>query len=102
MRLKRGVRVLGIRPELVLALVAAEPIFAKKGVELVVTSVIDGRHSVGSLHYTGAAIDLRSRDLTDKDKEEVKVQLVHALGMDYDVLLESNHFHIEFQPKAPY
>ena len=102
MRLKRGVRVLGMRPELLLALVIAEPLFVDKGVDLVVTSVIDGKHSVGSLHYTGAAVDLRTRDLTDEQKEEIKIQLAHVLGADYDVVLESNHFHIEFQPKAPY
>ena len=102
MRLKPGVRVLGIRPELVLVLVAAEPLFSKKGVDLVLTSVIDGKHSRGSLHYAGAAVDLRSRELTSEEKEEIKVQLALALGADYDVVLERNHFHIEFQPKAPY
>ncbi|MCI0349105.1 MAG: hypothetical protein L0Z53_06730 [Acidobacteriales bacterium] len=97
--LKQGVRVLGIRPELLLALMVAESIYRDRGTRLVVTSLIDGAHSVGSLHYAGAAADLR---LPPDNAPAVVTLLKEALGADYDVVLEADHIHLEFQPKQPY
>lgn len=102
MKIKSGVRVFGIRPEMVLALGIAEPLFIKAGVEMVVTAVIDGKHSRGSLHYAGAAADLRIRHLPLGGAENIYGDLISALGSDYDVVLEKSHIHIEFQPKVPY
>jgi len=102
MELKPGVRVFGIRPEIILALVIAEPIFVAEGVDLVVTSVIDGRHSRGSLHYAGAAVDIRTHNLSKKVVSRVHIRLREALGEDYDVVLEIDHLHLEFQPKVAY
>ena len=102
MKIKSGVRVLGIRPEMILALMVAEPLFTKGGVELVITSVVDGSHSMGSLHYAGAAVDLRIRHLPLGGAERIYGDLISALGSDYDVVLEKSHIHLEFQPKVPY
>ncbi len=104
MQLKQGVRLHGIRPEIVLALQIAEHIYAKHtpSHEMVVTSVIDGRHSTGSLHYVGAAVDLRTRDVNDQTVAEIATDLKRSLNSDYDVINESNHIHIEFQPKSSY
>lgn len=105
MRLKQGVRVLGIRPEMMIALIVADTIWARQGVELVVTSAIDSTHTRSSEHYTGCAVDLRTRDLPDKAK--AVRDLKDALGDDYDVILEAEglpneHCHVEFDPKLPY
>lgn len=103
MRLKDGVRVHGLRPEMVIVLLAAYEVFeATLGVELVVTSAIDGKHSRGSLHYVGQALDLRIRHMTEGEPEKAAVALRARLGKDYDVILESNHIHVEFQPKDAY
>ena len=93
---------LGIRPEIVLALTVAEPIFNEQDVELVVTSAIDGKHSRGSLHYAGAAVDLRTRHLSLEATKKVRDTLARALGQDYDVVREKDHIHLEFQPKVSY
>lgn len=98
-QLKAGVRTAGIRPEIVLALHVAEGIWQAQGRELVVTSLTDGRHSRTSLHYAGAAVDLRIWDL---DAERARRELAEALGEDYDVVLEKDHIHCEFQPKSGY
>jgi len=63
MKLKPGVDVLGIKPELLLGLQVAEAVYARHRVELVVTSVTDGQHRRGSLHYQGLAADLRVHGL---------------------------------------
>lgn len=101
MQLKRGVNPFGIRPELLLALMVADQVWRNHGQELVVTSLNDSRHSRTSLHYAGAAADLRTHYFTDKIKALVAAELREALGQnpDYDVVLESDHIHIEFQPK---
>jgi len=96
------VRIHGIRPELVLGLKIVEDVFHKAGEEVVLTSVIDGKHSRGSLHYTGSAADIRTRDIPP----EIQIKLVDMckenLGPDFDIIKEYHHIHLEFQPKASY
>lgn len=101
MRLKAGVIPTNIRPELMLALVIADRVYDDNGQDLVITSLNDSRHSRTSLHYAGCAADLRTHYFTEHEKAKVFEQLKQALGgnPDYDVILESDHFHIEWQPK---
>ena len=100
MRLKTGVRVFGLRSEIILALMIAEGIWQKYSAELVITGGIEGKHSRGSIHYSGGAVDLRTRELSDA--KMATDELRSALGDDYDVILESDHCHVEFQPKGYY
>lgn len=102
MKIKKGVRVFGVRPEVVLALFICEGVYREFQRECVITSVIDGRHSRGSKHYSGNAVDIRTRNLNPLDKEPVKDEIAARLGEDYDVVLERDHIHIEFDPKLPY
>ena len=97
--IKSGVDISGIRPELVLGFLFVQPIFAKHGVDMVITSVKDGKHGRASLHYVGQAGDLRSRDLKPADWELVAEEIKIALGPQFDLVLEPDHFHLEFQPK---
>lgn len=97
--IKPGVRVFGARPELVLALQIAHNVYEAFGFGLVVTSIMEGTHTRASLHYTGCAADLR---LPPDRAAELVAALQYALGDDFDVVLEGDHVHLEFQPKAPY
>jgi hypothetical protein len=97
--LKPGVRITGMRPEILLAAVAAMEVYKAAGHDLTITACVDGRHTTGSLHYAGAAIDLRARDLSPADVPKLIAQIKACLGDDFDVLLEVDHIHIEFQPK---
>lgn len=100
MMLKAGVRLLGIRPEMVVAIMVAQEVYRANGADLAVTSVIDGTHSRASKHYTGCGVDLRTRHLQDPAK--VHRELKDALGEDFDVILEDDHIHVEYDPKSPY
>ncbi len=102
MRLKAGVRVLGARPETILAMQAAADVLRRHDVELVITSVTDGRHSRGSAHYAGNAFDFRTRHMGQGQPVRVKAELTQARGGDYDVVLEETHIHVEYDPKQPY
>jgi hypothetical protein len=100
LKLKPGVRVLGLKPEILTAMLVAESII---GDAFVITAAVDSNHKAGSLHYAGLAVDFRTNDLTSPMDTILKLR--DALGPEYDVLLEDSglpnaHGHIEFQPKT--
>jgi len=99
MILKKGIKITGIKSELLLALAIADKIWLDYNQELVITEITGGKHGTASLHYVGLAADLRTRYFTDEEKELVAKDLKDALGENYDVVVEKTHIHIEFQPK---
>lgn len=80
-------------------LAKAPAIWRKQGDNLVVTSGLDGRHRNNSLHYAGLALDLRSRNLAGKARIQVLNELREALGDEFQVLMESDHIHVEYHPQ---
>lgn len=99
LRLKEGVRSVGIRPEIALAASVSASVFETFGHDCIITSLTDGTHSATSLHYAGSAMDLRIRHLPQGATQKIVDVLSEALGPDYDVVLESDHIHLEFQPR---
>ena len=99
MKLKQGVTITGIRPELILGLMVADTVLRENGIELVVTSITDSVHSFTSLHYAGAAADIRIWDMDDPQK--IISELKSAITSDFDVILEKDHIHLEWQPRRP-
>lgn len=97
MKLKPGVNLLGVQWQLFEASIKIEPIFNSAGAELVITSGVDGKHMIESLHYKGLALDFRTRDL--KDPQDILKAVKAMLGQEFDVVLEKDHLHVEFQPK---
>ena len=104
MRLKNGVSIRGIKPEMVLALTIAAKVYERYGLTLTITAVTDGKHRPGSLHYVGLAADLRlpgsPADPTPPTSKELVANLQKALGSEFDVVLEADHIHVEYQPKG--
>jgi len=99
--LKPDVRITGLRPEIILAIVVAERAYAEIGCELTLTSGIEGAHGRGSLHFAGCAVDLRTQNVPAGKLQPLVDKIRTALGADFDVVLETNHCHIEWQPKQP-
>lgn len=97
--IKMGVRLHGIKAEIVMAVLVAEGIWANEDETLVITSVIDGTHMRASIHYTGGAIDFR---VPGSKAVTLRNRLAGALGDDYDVVEEGDHIHVEWQPKEAY
>ena len=95
MNIKKGVVLTGVRPEIVLAMNFVDLLYYTLGQDLVITSVLDGKHMENSLHYSGCAFDFR---LPEKNVNEIVLELRMELGNNYDVVLESDHIHVEFQP----
>ena len=98
---KSGVNPAGVRPELTLGLLVADAVWRKHGQRLVITSLNDGKHSLTSLHWAGQAGDLRTRYFTPEEVPEVAAELREDMGhnSDYDVVVEDDHIHLEWQPK---
>ena len=100
MELKETIKLNGIRAEILVALIVAEGVYEDFGYGMVVTSITDSKHSAGSLHYAGCAIDLRTRDIEDKAMIiKITETIRKRLTKDYDIVLEKDHIHIEYQPK---
>lgn len=99
MRFKHDVKIFGARAEIAMAAVVCDSVFREFGLDMIITSVVDGAHSRTSLHYSGAAFDIRRRNIEDDVLERLVPSLRYALTKDFDVVLEDTHIHIEFQPK---
>jgi hypothetical protein len=66
-----------------------------------VTSANDGDHGYGSLHFDNRAFDIRIKNIIGHVGGEARLwaeRMQIALGDEYDVLLEKDHIHIEYDP----
>lgn len=81
-------------------LIEAERIYKDHGHfdGVIVTSGLDGVHSAGSLHYYGLALDFGIHPFTSPIVDRIVVDLRLALGNSYDVVLEKDHIHVEYDP----
>lgn len=66
----------------------------------IITSTTDGRHMLGSKHYKGLAVDLRTRDLTMEVRSRYYFALSYALRKLCDVVAETDHIHVEYSPSV--
>ena len=95
---KQGVELNGVRPEIVAAMIVVGLV---AGRDIVITSVTEGKHSRGSLHYIGHAFDIRIRDIKNpEDIDSLVMTIREHLTDEFDVVLEATHIHVEFQPKG--
>ena len=95
MLLKAGVDISRLNREPRRSLRLVTVILAGFGGELIITSTYEGTHGEGSLHYSNDAYDIRE---PLKNSASAVMQLKASLGSDYDVVLESDHIHIEYDP----
>lgn len=96
MLIKAGVDISRLRPEIRKKLTGiAIIVWERDHEELIITSTHEGNHSEGSLHYANLAIDIRKKEGKPYSYNEIK----RWLGPDYDIVLHSDHIHIEYDPK---
>lgn len=108
----KGVIIAGLKSEMYYALgVAASLKHRMFGMNMVVTSLLDGAHNPGSKHPAGEAADLRTMDLSPTEAISWKEAITAELDvMGFDVIWEGGvgatpattgaHIHVEFDPKA--
>lgn len=101
MRVKSTVSIKDVCFQIAFAIGVAEGIYRRSGSLCVTTSINDGKHSSKSLHYVGRAVDLRTKHLYYGQKQAVYQDLKATLEpRGFDVVLEVDHIHIEWQPKG--
>lgn len=64
-----------------------------------VTAGRDGHHSTGSYHYRDRALDVRFWNVALDLREAVAKTIRQYLPRFYDVVVESDHYHIEADAK---
>lgn len=106
-----SVKLDGIQPIMRHAMRWADLIWKDLGQECVITSGTEATkdgdliHSAGSLHYSGLALDFRTRYFNDKG-DKAAYELEKALndvnrGLDsgrFEVIQHKTHIHVEFEP----
>ena len=96
LKIKTGVRSLGIQPELLLAIMVAQSCHPTG--DVTITSLTDAAHAQGSRHYSGFSVDLRTHDLPPGFADKWASEIREGLGNEYTVLFKSDHIHIQFSP----
>jgi len=100
MIIKKGVNVNGVQPETIVGMLLTREVLKKAGIDMVVTSITDGKHRANSLHYAGLAFDIRTWEMPTREMQETIAQRLRvALGDEWDVVIEETHIHIEFDPE---
>ena len=92
--IKNGVDLRGLTPQMAIAYTIATKCYGQY--DCVITSANDSKHGPNSLHYSGRALDLRTRHLNEQGLQAVFHKLKEALGEQFDVVLESDHIHLEW------
>ena len=102
--LKPGVRISKLTPPMALGNQVVHCVYSEHSYPCIITSGEDGRHSPKSLHYSGNALDYRTKNIVSiKEKMRVLAVCRERLGKNYDVLLEclnrpNEHLHVEYDP----
>jgi len=101
MTFKESVRKQGVQSPIWFALGVAEMVYRYNGFRLVVTSMMDSHENrPKSLHNKGLAVDIRTKTVPAEFLKKIHNNLHIVLNpMGFDVVLESDHIHIEFDPK---
>lgn len=100
MKVKRGVSLDGLFPQMYYALGVMQQIFliSHQG-DLVITCTKDGGHCPRSLHPEGRAVDIRTRDLGPEAASAMERRCDYFLSpLGFDVVLEADHLHVEYDP----
>jgi hypothetical protein len=100
MKIKPGANYDDLTPAMKRACSVAENAFNAYDYILVLTSGRDSVHGPTTLHGDGNAGDFRTRQIRDEIREQIVSDIRRELGKDFDVILESDHLHIEHDPKG--
>ena len=101
--IKSGVDLRNIQPQMAIAYSIAVAIYQlHAGVPCWITAAFDGTHMTNTLHQRDGlcrALDLRTSNVIPEQLQLVYTKLKEALGSQFDVILEKDHIHVEFDPK---
>lgn len=98
--IKDGVSLIGLDSKMILALIIADQVYSDHNIDdCVLTSATDSKHGEHSHHYKELAIDIRTSNIDVNMRQPIVAALQKQLGIQYQVIYEVDHIHIEFDPK---
>ena len=97
MLIKLGVSIEKLNRKARRGLEVVSAVFAEFGHEAIITSTYEGNHSPRSLHYANDAFDVR---LPPDGVLRIAASLRERLGAAFDVVVEMDHIHVEYDPKV--
>jgi len=95
MWIKAGVDISRLNREIRRALPVLGLVCERLKSSLHISSTYEGNHGAGSLHYSNDAFDFTEPSLLIFEV----IKLREKLGLNYDVVVEPDHIHIEYDPK---
>jgi len=100
-RIKRGVNIKTLKPQIVLGLQVVNEVYLRHSVkECWITSADDSKHSRQTLHDFGYACDIRIWNIPEGiNRINMVKEIKKYLGKQFDVVLEEDHIHLEFDPR---
>lgn len=100
MTFKNGVQWYEMAPQITAIVPTIDACYQHYNAPAVCTSARDGKHMTGSLHYQGRAIDLHISNVPYAQQPHLLAALRDKLGPDFDVVLERDHIHLEYDPRG--
>ena len=99
-RIKNGVRFADPAIAMCHASMVVADVCREFAVEFVVTCGIE-QHQHPSMHAYNAALDYRTREIVGRPERKVAFaeEVRERLGDGFDVVLEPDHLHVEYDPK---
>ena len=88
----------GLTPEALLGIMITKSVMEQYDSRFVITSLNDGKHKRSSSHYSGNAWDIRIWYIKEHLADVVE-HMQQAVGIHYDIILESDHIHCQYKPK---
>ena len=100
MKIKDGVRFVSPIAAMLHASMVVEGVFNafNTGHDCTLTGGIE-KHNTPSRHCVGGAYDYRTFNLSEENQEKFRARVSSRLGDGFDVVLESDHLHVEYDPK---
>ncbi len=104
MKVKQGVRLRGLTTPMLAGVMLVNSVYIEIGVECVWTSVNDSKHGLNSLHFSGNAVDFRTKQIPRAHLDKFLKRVKASVGVDFDAMLEfigqpQEHLHVEYQPE---
>jgi len=99
--IKDGASIDGCRAEILIAYIKTiQPLYLEYIKDATITSGSEPYPHTArrSRHYSGDALDIRTRFFTEPQKKAILGKLRERLGDDFVVILEKTHFHIHYAP----
>ena len=93
----------GMKPEITSIFCIIDSTLKHESIIGILSSGVDRKHGVKSLHYVGLAVDITWEGFQYANgtlNKDIRDELKYILGPHYDVVLEDDHVHIEYQPKV--